>query len=45
MMGPATGALNWGCAHFSALEVLAQPRLLFSFASLGEQHFRLPPGT
>lgn len=44
-MGPATGALNWGCAHFSALEVLAQPRLLFSFASLGEQHFRLPPGT
>lgn len=45
MLGPATGALNWGCTHFLALEVLAQPCLLFSFTSPGAQHFRLPPGT
>lgn len=45
MLGPANGALNWGCTHFSALEVLAQPHMLFSFPSPGSQHFRSPPGT
>lgn len=53
MLGPATAALSWGCAHCLALEVLAQPCLLFSFFPLflfsffpspGAQHFRLSPG-
>lgn len=45
MLGPATAALNWGCTHFLALKVLAQPCLLFPFTSPGAQHFRLPLGT
>lgn len=45
MLGLATGALSWGCTHFSALEVLAQPCLLLCFASPVAQPFRLPLGT